>query len=105
MGTGDVSLFLSVRGRRPRDTDQERSSPRLEPTLPKFISETKEESHGEEEEGQEENEVVLNFKARVSYWGSAGRIFRFRGVTDLAKRLNGVRPLLFWTATVRSNQV
>jgi hypothetical protein len=55
--TGYVSLFLSVRGRGP-GTDQARSNPRLEPTLPKFISETKEESHGEEEEGQEENQVL-----------------------------------------------
>jgi hypothetical protein len=30
-----MSLFLLVRGRGP-GTDQERSNPRLEPTLPKF---------------------------------------------------------------------
>jgi hypothetical protein len=49
-------MFFSVRG---PGTDQERSNPRLEPTLPKFISETKEESHDdEEEEGQEENQVL-----------------------------------------------
>jgi hypothetical protein len=30
-----MSLFLSVRGRGP-GTDQERSNPRLEPTLPTF---------------------------------------------------------------------
>jgi hypothetical protein len=53
-------------------TDQERSNPRLEPTLPKFTSETKEESHGEEEEGQEEKQV-LKIQARASYWGSADR--------------------------------
>jgi hypothetical protein len=52
------------------------------------------ESHGEEKEGQEENQVVLKLQARASYWRSAG--FRFRGVIDLAKRLNGVRPLLIW---------
>jgi hypothetical protein len=51
-----------------------RSSPRLEPTLPNLISETKEESHGEEEEGQEENQV-LKIQARASYWGGAGRTF------------------------------
>jgi hypothetical protein len=56
-GSGSVSLFHTVRGRGP-GIDQERSNPRLEPTLPKFISETKEESHGEEEEGQEENQVL-----------------------------------------------
>jgi hypothetical protein len=33
-------------------------SPQLEPTLPKFISKTKEESHGKEKEGQEENQVL-----------------------------------------------
>jgi hypothetical protein len=56
VGTGSVPLFLSVRGRGP-GTDQERSNPRLEPTLPKFTSATKEESHGEEEKGQEEEQV------------------------------------------------
>jgi hypothetical protein len=58
-GTGSVSLFHTVRGRGP-GIDQERSNPQLEPTLPKFISETKEESHGEEEESQEEIQAVLN---------------------------------------------
>jgi hypothetical protein len=43
---------------------------------------TKEESHGEEEEGQEEDEVneVLKLRARTSYWGRAGMTFGFRGV-------------------------
>ena len=49
--------------------------------------------HGEEEEGQEENQADIKLQARASYWGSAGQISR---VTDPVKRLNGVRPLLLW---------
>ena len=49
------------------------------------------ESYGEEKEGQEENQVVLKLQARASYWRET---LGFRGVIDLAKRLNGVRPLL-----------
>jgi hypothetical protein len=48
------------------------------------------ESYGEEKEGQEENQV-LKLQARASYWRGT---FGFRGVIDLAKRLNEVRPLL-----------
>jgi hypothetical protein len=51
------------------------------------------ESHGEEEEGQEENQADIKLQARASYWGSAGQVSR---VTDPVKRLNGVRPLLLW---------
>src|SRR5215831_13319682 len=50
-------------------------------------------SHGEEKEGQEENQAVLKLQARASYWRGT---FRFRGVIDLAKRLNEVRPLSLW---------
>ena len=49
------------------------------------------ESHGEEKEGQEENQVDLKLQARAFYWGSAGQISR---VTDPGKRLNGVRRFL-----------
>jgi hypothetical protein len=40
-------------------------SPRLEPTLPKFNTSTKEESHGEEEEGQEEDQVNCGRTPRI----------------------------------------
>jgi hypothetical protein len=53
------------------------------------------ESYGEEKEGQEENQD-LKLEARASYWRGT---FRFRGVIDLAKRLNGVRPLSFFTSS------
>jgi hypothetical protein len=67
-GTCPVSLFHTVRGRRPR-TDQERSSPRLEPTLPQVQHQTKEDSHGKEEEKEENGKKVM--RARASYWGRA----------------------------------
>jgi hypothetical protein len=61
------------------------------------------ESHGEEKEGQEENQVDVKLQARASYWGSAGQISR---VTDPAKRLNGVRPfLLYWNDLLLSQSV
>ena len=80
-----------------------RSSPRLEPTLPNLISETKEESHGEEEEGQEENQV-LNIRRAPRIGAAPVGPLRFRGVIDLAKRLNGVRPLLFCKTPICSIQ-
>jgi hypothetical protein len=85
-------LFRAVRGRGP-GPDQERSTRDLNQPCRSFISATKEESHGEEKEQEEEQIEVLNY-------GRAPRAsvftFRIRGVLDPAKRLNGVRPLLFF---------
>jgi hypothetical protein len=57
-GTRPVAWFHAVRGRGPRERSSERSNPQLEPTLPKFNTNTKEASHGSEEKGQEEEEQV-----------------------------------------------
>jgi hypothetical protein len=48
-----------------------------------FITNTKEESHGCEEEEKENEEDVMT-ETRASYWGRAVRILRFRGVTAIS---------------------
>jgi hypothetical protein len=61
-----------------------------------FTSATKEESHGEEKEQEEEQIEVLNYGRAPRIGAASVFTFRIRGVLDPAKRLNGVRPLLFF---------
>jgi hypothetical protein len=53
-----VSWFRSAWGRGLRVRSRQRSNPQLEPTLPKFNTNTKEESHGEEKEEEEQIKVM-----------------------------------------------
>jgi hypothetical protein len=57
-GTQSVPWFRSAWGRGIRVRSRQRSNPQLEPTLPKFNTNTKEESHGEEKEEEEQIKVV-----------------------------------------------
>lgn len=86
-----VPLSASVRGAKAQGPRLTRD---LNSTLPDQPSNTKEEHHGEEEEGQDESEEMTG--ACASYWGSAVS-FGFREIIcDLAKRPDRVRPLSFW---------
>jgi len=60
-----VPWFRSARGRGLRVRSRQRSNPQLEPTLPKFNTNTKEESHGEEEEEKENVEDVNDWDASL----------------------------------------
>jgi hypothetical protein len=63
------------------------------------------ESWLERKRAKRRNKRPHNLQACASYWGGALAIFRFRGVTDLAKRLNSVRPLLLWNDLLLSQSV
>jgi hypothetical protein len=83
-------IVIGGKGAKARDVEP---NPRLEPTLPKEPPHTKEESHGyEKEKGKkEENEVI----ECASLGGAASsEASNFARSSNLAERLNEVRPLL-----------
>jgi hypothetical protein len=84
------------KGARAQGQIKRRSNPRLEPTLPKFISATKERESWRRRKRPRRRASPEHTGVRLVLGQRRYGLLRFRGVTDPAKRLNSVRPLLFW---------
>jgi len=93
-GTGDVSLFRSVRGRGPGKIKSDQTRDLNQPCRSSHQHQGRESWLERKRRPRRRRSLPEAKAARTSYWGRAGMTFRIRGVFDPAKRPNDVRPLL-----------